>query len=81
MSPQSAVHPFLHLKLTVAELAQVHADFSIFLPKEIRINRELSGECSMAGEVAKRSSGASSEKALHYVSPGDVITADTGFMR
>ena len=34
----------------------------------------------MAVEV-DRSSGGGSERALHYVSPGDIITADTGFMR
>ena len=37
----------------------------------------------MAGE-GKRSrleAAAGSERALHYVSPGDIITADTGFMR
>lgn len=83
MRPQSAIYPLLHLKLTITKLAKVHADSPIFLLVGIRINREfLVVELAMAGEGTRSFVGGSaSERALHYVSPGDVITADTGFMR
>ena len=85
VGPQRSIYPFLHFKFTVRELAKIHAcmlhSVSIFIIPPVRINRRF----IMASEIAEESKRprleACSERALHYVSPGEVITADTGFMR